>query len=653
MPVFARSKHRKNLRPRLAAAATAVIGGLLLSIVANVATTQTADAALQQPLAVSHGLTPQTKTCLANPQWSYTWNDETGVASITAVGGAAGKRLCAPLYVRAVSWSYDNPVATTTPSWPQSFSGKNDYTISTVGTHPVSAPGVTCGQDDIYATFSSAGFDALRIDSVLTAPGVPLEPSFLHTVIAGSGSAWHADSPAQCGTALEITKSAVASSTETAVGALEPDAAFDYTIAVRNSGATSATDLTVTDTIPDGLTITGDAAGGGWSCVTTGNAVSCDYDSALEGGVTAAVIRVPVTLSSAVTADSVVNSATACASNVIECVTDEVVVTIARPGLAIVKTVSGADALAPGSEFAYGITVSNPGSSPAKDVVVTDTLQPQLRLTALPTAPGWTCTGPVGAAGATVTCTKSDPLLVTEAAVIGVPVSLIDSLVVTKVITVPNTAKACASNVKVASPTAVNGCPTSTVSVRLLPELAVLAPAGLDILKTASVAATLPGGSYSYTLLVSNTDFGDTLDVVVTDTLDPRLKLSGVPGGNGWECTITHNGDNGFGATFECALQQPLVNGDPRSIVANVVVDAGADYEVSATIPNTAVACATNVLDCVQSSASVALSGSQLTTLPFTGVEAVGVGAIGMGALTLGLGLVLLGLARRPQRQLR
>ena len=153
-------------------------------------------------------------------------------------------------------------------------------------------------------------------------------------------------------------------------------------------------------------------------------------------------------------------------------------------------------------------------------------------------------------------------------------------------------------------------------------------------------------------MLVGNTDFGDALDVVVSDTLDPRLRLTKVPSGTDFTCVVTDNGTNGFGATFECDLLVPLENGTPKSVLVNVLVDAAADPDVSKTIPNTAVGCASNV-GCLQSSVSVTLSTFQLDTLPFTGVEAVGVGAIALGALGLGLGLVLLGLTRRSRKQPR
>lgn len=774
MPIFARSKHGRNSRSRIAAAASAVIGGLILSSVAVVASTQSADA------------TVDTTPCLASPTWSYTWDGAAGVATVTAAGGEPDQLLCAPLYVRATSWNYDTPLQNATPSWPQTKSGANDYTIDTVGTHTIVAPGTTCGQDDIYATFSSTGFAALAIGTKLTGPGKPYEPTFLHSVITTGtgGSAWHTDSPASCPASIDVEKTASVSSTEA-------EQSFDYTLVASSLGAAGAVNPVVTDTLPIDLTLNGiPTAPSGWTYTPSTQAdgrqtVTFSLAGTLLSTAPATFV-VPVTVAATPTVSSLDNSASACATNTAPlCDTDTVTtpvksismivdsvctndvpylhylitttnvdlvanpqvtmewapksgpvedwatsylpsaavidgyliwpraaadadgnatawpgwsqvdgewvydetapganlrdqpritasinpttsVTVSYPeqasgcadpetdvaSLAIVKD-TDADFLAAGDSFDYTVTVTNPGSMSAKDVVVTDTLEPQLELTAIPTAAGWTCAGPVATAGATFTCTKNSPLLVTDTEVISVPVKVVDALVTEETITVPNTAMVCASNVAIVSATAVNGCPTSTVSVRVVPDLIVLAPAGLEIVKTASVAATQPGSSYSYTLLVGNTDFGDTLDVVVTDTLDPRLKLTKVPSGTDWSCVVTDNGTNGFGATFECELLAPLVNGSPKSVLVNVQVDAGADLAVSTTIPNTAVVCASNFLGCLQSSVNVSLSDSQLTTLPFTGVEAVGIGAIALGALALGLGLVLLGLTRRTRKQTR
>ena len=774
MPLFARSTHRKNARSRIAAAASAVIGGLILSSVAVVATTQSADA------------TVDSAPCLASPAWSYTWDGAAGVATVTAAGGTEGQLVCAPLYVRATTWNYDTPLQNATPSWPQTKSGTNDYTIDTVGTHTIVAPGTLCGQDDIYATFDVKGFGALAIGNVLTGPGKPYEPTFLHNVIktGSGGSTWHTDSPASCPATVDIEKTASVASTEA-------EESFTYSLAASTLGAAGAVNPVVTDTLPIDLSLNGTPTiPSGWTYTPSTEpdgrqTVTFTLAGTLVSTAPATFV-VPVTVDSSPTVTSLENTARVCASNTAPlCDTDTVTtpiksismivdavctndvpylhylitttnvdlvanpqvkmewapktgpiedwatsyltsapvldgyliwpgaavdangnatawpgwsqvngewvydatapganlrdhpritasinpttsVTVSYPdqasgcadpetdvaALDIVKDTE-ADFLAAGDGFDYSITVTNPGSLAAKDVVVTDTLQPQLALTAVPTAAGWSCSGPVATAGATFTCTKSSPLLTTDTSVITVPVAVIDTLVVESTITVPNTAKVCASNVNIVSATAVNGCPTSTVSVKIVPDLVVLAPAGLEILKTASVKATTPGGSYSYTLLVGNTDFGDTLDVVVTDTLDPRLKLAKVPSGTDWDCVVTDNGTNGYGASFECALQVPLVNGTPKSILVNVLVDAGADLAVSKTISNTAVVCASNVLGCLQSSVSVSLADDQLTTLPFTGVEAVSIAAIALGALGLGLGLVLLGLTRRSRKQTR
>ena len=1117
--------------------------------------------------------TLDTDPCLANPSWSYTWDNVAGTGTVKAAGGKDGQALCTPLYIRAVSWNYDTPVKDANPSWPQNFSAKNDYTVNKAGTTTFTVPGVSCGQDDVYATFSTNGFNALAIDSVLTGPGAPKEPQFLHSAITNGtgGSTWHTDAPSLCKTTLEIVKTAVATGTVApAISNLELGDTFDYTIAVRNTGPNHATGVQVTDTIPSELTITGAAIGSGWTCTTAAQKITCDFAGKLLAAASAPIIRVPVQVKATTAATSVLNRAKVCATNVVYCSTSDATITIVRPGINLDKTasvteieesgkynytlvvtnngtatakgvkvtdtldevltVSGsltiptgwkcdwgteagteitcaptsgtmaagstvsivvpvkvassvkkstipntgevcatntaipcddgyvqvlvvkpkidiektasvgsteagqaftytlsvtnpgtgtaknvvvtdtlptdltlngtptypvgwtysattetngrqtvtftlpaglantapaqvftipvlvkshpvatslentaevctdntapecdtdtvivplksitllvdsickkgapylhyvvtitnvdlianpkvtltwapptgpvdttvllnsaptlegtllwpgaavdgsgnatdwpgwtfgggqwyfdpsapganlrttplitvsinptasatvafpveqpgcadptgditlektedktavslggtitygvtvtniggqdvdgivvtdsvpdsltvtdvtfgaewsdcdfdttkagadvvcelkdplasaatasftvtatvaddaddtitnsacavvtpaaqdtdttnncdevnadvpaltivkstdADLVAAGDAFDYTITVNNPGSVPATDVVVTDTLEPQLALTGLPTGAGWSCdTVPSGAAlpltGASFTCSFDTDLAPSDPQVITVPVKVLDSLVVFVETDIPNTAQVCASNVYVTTGDAMNGCPTSTVIVHVSPiDLPPHALPGLEITKTASIKVTRPGGTYSYTLTVHNPEVGSAEHVVVTDKLDPRLKIVGAPSGTGFTCTITNNGTNGFGATFECVLGVDLEDDATKVITVKVIVDSSANPLVDPTIPNTATACADNVIGCLDDSVLVSMTDPELTTLPFTGVEIMGVGAIALGTLGLGFGLMMLSMSRR------
>ena len=487
-------------------------------------------------------------TCISNPIWSYTWNSAASNGTVTASGGYPGQPICTPLYIRAVSWTYDLPLTGGNPSWPQTFSGKSDYTVSTLGTFPIASPGVSCGQDDVYATFSTSGFYSLSVGPVLTGPGAPSEPPFLHQAIASvngtgtGGSTWHTDPSSECSTTVSILKQAVTTGTTTALPSTTPGASFDYTIDVSNSGPIPAAGLVVSDTLPSTLTSTGAAVGPGWSCTTVVQDVNCTLSAPLAGNAAAGTIRVPVQLAATTTDPNVANTATLCGTNIGSCVSSQAVVVI----------------------------------------------------TPLP---------PV------------DP-----------------------------------------------------------PDLPPLALSDLTIEKTASVTSVFPGGSYSYSIRATNPTAGTTHNVVVTDTLDPRLRLTATPSGSGWDCTVTNPGSaSGYGAAFECELPYGLAAGSPKTFTVPVSVDPTTSPSAGASIDNTAEGCGTSV-DCVDSTARVAVLSVQLETLPLpedptdpplgqlptlaltdgvlahAGVDPAGTTLISIGALVLGLGLSVIAAGRRREK---
>ncbi|MCU1515071.1 MAG: hypothetical protein JWO10_2161 [Microbacteriaceae bacterium] len=125
-------------------------------------------------------------TCISDPTFSYSYNgEEAGTVTATKPGVRSGT-LCAPLYIRATTWTFDSPVNGNSPSWPQTLVGYNDVELSSLGTVSYTAPVVElCKQNDIYASFD--GFGALYVPEKLTAPGQPSEPQFLHAALPGDG----------------------------------------------------------------------------------------------------------------------------------------------------------------------------------------------------------------------------------------------------------------------------------------------------------------------------------------------------------------------------------------------------------------------------------------------------------------------------------
>jgi uncharacterized repeat protein (TIGR01451 family) len=200
---------------------------------------------------------------------------------------------------------------------------------------------------------------------------------------------------------LTILKSHTGNFRQTQVGAT-------YTITVTNSGpATTTNAVTVTDTLPVGLTAT--AIGGvGWAC-TTPPTLRCTRPDALDPGLSFTDITVTVNVANNAP-PTVTNTAVVSGGGEGDATNDtssDPASVDAVSDLTITKTHSGIF-VAGQTGATYTITVSNLGPGPTfGTVTVTDTL-PNVPNTLVPTAlsgAGWTCT--LG----TLTCTRSDVLL--------------------------------------------------------------------------------------------------------------------------------------------------------------------------------------------------------------------------------------------------
>ncbi|MBS3942360.1 MAG: hypothetical protein KG028_15485 [Actinobacteria bacterium] len=139
--------------------------------------------------------TPASTECLARADvtsatFSHTFDATTGAGSITYHGT---EPLCEAFVVRATTWRFqdaENP-------WPQDLVGFNDTTFTEPGTHPYATPARDCGQLDIYAGWSSdvagQGGNGLAVPDVLTGPGIPYEPRFLHQHSSGPSPTYDVD----------------------------------------------------------------------------------------------------------------------------------------------------------------------------------------------------------------------------------------------------------------------------------------------------------------------------------------------------------------------------------------------------------------------------------------------------------------------------
>jgi uncharacterized repeat protein (TIGR01451 family) len=195
-----------------------------------------------------------------------------------------------------------------------------------------------------------------------------------------------------------------------------------FSLLVTNAGPSSATNVTLTDTAPNGLTPGSSAASPGWTCTVSGQDVTCLLDDPLAAGATAP----PLSLSYVVTSaayPSIDNRADITSDGTEDQPADNTSVdTVTVPPLVdLLVRKSHVGSLSVGSESTYVIEVSNAG--PTDDpgpITVTDTLPVGLRYVSA-TGNGWLCS----ATGAAMTCAHAAGLTVGASTTVRVRVDVL------------------------------------------------------------------------------------------------------------------------------------------------------------------------------------------------------------------------------------
>ena len=411
----------------------------------------------------------------------------------------------------------------------------------------------------LVANIASSATGTLVNTATVSAPGGVTDPT------PGNNSATDSDTLTPQVTLAVVKTDGSASYT--------PGGTATYTVTITDTGASDAEDVTVTDALPAGVTLTAAVscvANGSASCGTvTGGIGETSFGttgaSIGAGNGSSLVFTVPVAFDSGMTANPLVNTATATdlATNATASGSDSD--TLApQVTLAVVKS-DGSSTYTPGGTATYTVTITDGGLSDATNVTVSDALPAGVTLTATATcvAAGSASCGSVtglagqtsfGTTGASIAAGAGNSLKFTA------PVAFAAGMT-----TDPLVNTATASDV----PSAANG--SGSDSDARSPQVS------LAVTKSDGSATYTPGGTATYTVTVANTGLTDALDVSVDDALPTGVTLTG-------NVTCTANGSStcgtvtgSLGQTSFNATGATIVNGGGNSLVFTVPVAFDSD----------------------------------------------------------------------------
>ncbi len=308
-----------------------------------------------------------------------------------------------------------------------------------------------------------------------------------------------------------------------------------YTLDVTNHGpATSPGTVTVTDTLPAGLTYVS-ASGGGWVCTAAAQVVTCDRGASLASGASAATITVTADVAAGLGTTTLQNVASVdgpATDTDPDNDTDAATTSVTEDTeIALVKTTTGADPVRAGEEATFEIVVSNSGSSDARTVTVTDELPAEMTLVSA-SGTGWSCEAGVCTTDLIEAGTSAPPITVVGRVASGTPAGT----------TLTNEA-----TVTTATPgdTAAGNTDDADVDV--------VAGADLALDKSHATGAGTAGLPTTFSLTVTNNGPSDAVGpITVVDSLP--APLSYVSANAPWSCAAA-------GQQVTCTFPQDLVAG--------------------------------------------------------------------------------------------
>jgi uncharacterized repeat protein (TIGR01451 family) len=333
-----------------------------------------------------------------------------------------------------------------------------------------------------------------------------------------------------------------------------------YTFSIANAGPNDAAGpVTVTDTLPAGMSYVAASATNGWTC--TGTPLVCTNPAAIAKGGTSS-FQISILVGAATAQGNVTNSAVV-ASPTVDPVpgnnTANDPTSLTRPVDIVVSKTDGVTSAVPGAPLSYTVTVTNNGPLAATGVTVKDTVPADL------TNVAWSCSAtPLSACGAatglgnTINTTVN---LVVGGKATYVITGTLNPAMAQGVGTLVNTAVADAPGMTELTP--LDNTATDTDDVK--------PTADVRITKSDGLAAAVPGTAVSYSITVSNSGPSNVAGVAIADTV-PSALTNVV-----WSCTVV--------GTALCGA--PSGTGNTIATTADLPANTSVSYTVTGTLDPT------------------------------------------------------------------
>ena len=398
---------------------------------------------------------------------TYSLNSTSGVATSVSAGtgndlASCGNAPSAP----TVSKSFSPATATAVPAtstltltFPNTNYTENFVAANIVDTLPsgmtIASPSglggtcrttagntVTANAGSSTITFASGGRIPSGGCTITVNTTVSSFGTYTNTITSGSLRTIIGDYNVAALATFSVNQPADLTLTKSHSGSFTAGSSGNYSFSVNNTGGTPTSGtITLTDTLPAGLTVNGGAAGsvvdGGansadWSCTSNSaspQVISCTSSTAIAASASSVLnFDVNVGLGTAIGTNSITNIASVSGGGETNTGNNSASdpTTILSPNLFIAKSHTGS--FTRGGTGAYTLTVSNGGTAASSGTItVTDTLPIGLSVASGSltlsgaNAVNWGC----NAAGQTITCTSSNAISVSGSSTFGFNVDVV------------------------------------------------------------------------------------------------------------------------------------------------------------------------------------------------------------------------------------